>query len=86
MSVDKKIDKIVKKHLHTSGYISNLCSIFQDTEFYEQWSVFWFQINTKNNFFMTDYFNKYINSFEAGLLRLLVLEDFKLYLKQKGAK
>ena len=92
-NLDRKIEKIIKQfNQYSEGdsdytYFYALCDTFKGTEFNKYWNEYWLNINDKRRSMMTDYFNKrFVTSFEKGFLRLLVLEDFKNYLRKQGIK
>lgn len=89
--LDKRIEKIVKEYNVgnlDSDFIWGLCTTFMFTEFEYNWDDYWNIVNTRKYTFMPHYFKNSVDMsrFEKGFLRLLVLEDFKNYLRKKGIK
>jgi hypothetical protein len=88
----KQIDQIISDYffldvddvdLEFTHY--NLCKVFNRTLYENSWERFWFKINTRNYIYMSDYL-KQSTPPEAALLRLLVVEDFKKYVKQEEGR
>lgn len=93
----KKYNKIVDKLLYYGFFThdndpsesfpyclmhNNLCRVFDYGSLYYQWGEFWKIINTDNKLFMNEYLNPNHDLFEQAFLRLLVVEEFKTWLKE----
>lgn len=86
----EQIDKIVKELFFCKNYLDEnhfrhhyLCEIFKFTEFNEEWIEFWREINTRKYLIMDEYFELPELREIYTLLRLLIVEDFKVYMDNK---
>jgi hypothetical protein len=66
------------------GYVGFLCDAFYGTEYQKDWFRFWDKVNTLNKLSVIGYYNVPPSDFEIGLVRLMLVEDFKQYLKGRN--
>lgn len=83
MRLKNSLNKILRDAYNKRGRIPALCCLLERTEFSKDWNKYWKSINTDNKVLMCMYFENHYTNEKSSLLRLLVIEDFKLYLKEK---
>ena len=95
-TVNETIDAAVMTHNADSiddieFRIGPICRAFSNTEFYAEWSDFWRDINVDEQASVAAYVYKELKlalftheeDFITSILRLMLIEDFKEYLKQR---
>jgi len=87
--IDKEIDNILNqwffedyRELECFQH-QYLCYVFNKTGFDREWKQYWNIINTRGHSLMSKYINFAATHEKCALLRLLVVEDFKRYLKER---
>jgi hypothetical protein len=80
------IDRLVKKYFfiaYKKEYFrhSLLCNLFAHEGPYQFWMRFWSKINTENQYTIRAYSPSF-NKEQVSLLRLLIVEDFKQWIRE----
>jgi hypothetical protein len=81
----KEIDQLVGTNFFLSkdNYLTKpLCNLFKPLSFRGLWLRFWGEVNTKKHIFTHWYFKEFYEFEELALLRLLIVEDFKQWIRE----
>jgi hypothetical protein len=65
-----------------SIYHNNLCLVLGLSFVRSSWLDYWYKINNEHRALVTSYFNHDWLTEEAALLRLLIVEDFKQWIRE----
>lgn len=90
-TIDKKIDKIIRRKMlvyENDVFHRTLCYVFENTEFQNDWEKYWKRFNKNKYAYLPSYISfdsVHIDSIFTirFLTRLLVVEDFKLFVYRK---